>query len=154
MKLTDQTFDKKNACRRYVRVSGTIEHSLNELGAGGSIVIDKHGQIIAGNGVIENASKAGITEVHVIQSDGTKIVAVQRVDLDLDADPKARQPAISDNRTAELRRTLAKLSNLLSSGVALLFDQIYPLDFTGSQTVDLTARQPRPGGTVMVVLSH
>jgi hypothetical protein len=57
------------------RASGTIEHSLKELGAGRSIVIDKHGQIIARNGVIENASKAGITEVDVIQSVGTKIIA-------------------------------------------------------------------------------
>lgn len=102
MKLTDLTFDKKNARRRNSRASGTIEHSLKELGAGRSIVIDKHGQIITGNGVIENANKAGITEVDVIQPDGTRIIAVQRVDLDLDADPKARQLAIADNRTAEL----------------------------------------------------
>lgn len=69
---------------------------MKELGAGRSIVIDKHGQIIARNGVIENASKAVITEVDVLQSDGTKIIAIQRVD------PKARQLAIADNRTAEL----------------------------------------------------
>jgi hypothetical protein len=101
MKISDLHPDKKNARRRNARASRTIEHSLKELGAGRSIVIDKHGQIIAGNGVIENAGKAGITEVEVVQSDGSKIIAVQRMDLDLDS-PKARQLAVADNRTAEL----------------------------------------------------
>ena len=114
MKLTDLAFDKKNARRRNSRAGGAIEYSLKELGAGRSIVIDKHGQIIAGNGVIENAAKAGITDIEVVQSDGSKIIAVQRLDLDLDSDDKARKLALADNRTAELAEwnpeVLAELS--------------------------------------------
>lgn len=102
MKITDLQFDKRNARKRNKRAAETIEHSLRELGAGRSVVIDKNGQIIAGNGVIENAAKAGITDVEVVQTDGIRIIAVQRTDLDLDADDKARQLAIADNRTAEL----------------------------------------------------
>jgi hypothetical protein len=102
MKISDLQYDKKNPRRRNDRASKTIQHSLKELGAGRSIVIDKYGQIIAGNGVIENANAAGITDIEVIQSDGSKIIAVQRTDLDLDSDDKARQLSIADNRTAEL----------------------------------------------------
>jgi hypothetical protein len=101
MKVTDLVPDKKNARRRTTRGAETIEHSLRELGAGRSIVIDRDGKIIAGNGVIESAGKAGITEVEVIESDGSRIIAVKRTDLGID-DPKARQLAVADNRTAEL----------------------------------------------------
>lgn len=114
MNIFDLKHDKRNARKRNKRASETIEHSLRELGAARSIVIDKHGQIIAGNGVIENATKAGITEIEVVQSDGSKIIAVQRTDLDLDLDDKARKLAIADNRTAELAEwnpeVLAELS--------------------------------------------
>lgn len=101
LKLTDLQQDKKNARKRTSRGSKAIEHSLRELGAGRSIVVDKHGQIVAGNGVAEAAAKAGIEDITVVQTDGTKLVVVQRTDLDLDTDAKAKQLAIADNRTAE-----------------------------------------------------
>ncbi len=114
MKLSDLQPDKRNARKRDRRANTTLEHSLRELGAGRSILIDCNGQVIAGNGVIESAAKAGITEVEVIPSDGTRIIAVQRTDLDLETDPQARELAIADNRTAELAEwnpeTLAELS--------------------------------------------
>ena len=93
MKLSELKPDVRNARKRNKRASSTIEHSLKTLGAGRSIVIDKHGAIIAGNGVVENAAKAGITDIEVIQSDGSRIIAVQRVDLDLNTDAKARSHA-------------------------------------------------------------
>jgi DNA modification methylase len=102
MQVSELTHDPNNARKRTTRGHAAIEHSLRELGAGRSIVIDKHGTIIAGNGVIENAEKAGITEVEVIPSDGSRIIAVQRTDLDLAEDDRAKQLAIADNRTAEL----------------------------------------------------
>lgn len=115
MKITDLTHDKRNARKRTKRGHLVIEQSLRKLGAGRSIVIDKFGQIIAGNGVIENAERAGITDVEVIPSDGSRIIAVQRTDLDLDADPKARELAIADNRSAEFAEwdadTLADLAS-------------------------------------------
>ena len=101
MKISDLKHDKRNARKRTSRGSKAIEHSLRELGTGRSIVIDKHGNIVAGNGVVEAAQSAGITEIDVIQSDGSKLVVVQRTDLDLDTDVKAKQLAIADNRTAE-----------------------------------------------------
>jgi hypothetical protein len=45
---------------------------------------------------------AGLQEVVIVPSDGTKIIAVQRTDLDLDTDPRAQALATADNRTSEL----------------------------------------------------
>ncbi|HLZ10862.1 MAG TPA: hypothetical protein VKT80_19920 [Chloroflexota bacterium] len=101
MRITDLKPDNKNARRRTARGHSTIETSLRELGAGRSIVIDRNNRIIAGNGVIENAAKAGITDVEVIESDGRRIIAVMRTDLDLDVDAKTRELAVADNRAAE-----------------------------------------------------
>jgi len=79
LKSSDLRFDKRNVRKRNRRASETIERSLRELGAGRSVVIDRNGEIVAGNGVVESASKAGITDVEVKQSDGTKIIAIQRI---------------------------------------------------------------------------
>ena len=64
------------------------------------MLIDRDGVIIAGNKTAEQALAAGM-DVIVVQSDGTKLIAVQRTDLSLD-DPKAQGLAIADNRTSEL----------------------------------------------------
>ena len=83
--------DEKNANLGTERGNAFIERSLREYGAGRSILIDKKGRIIAGNKTIENAAAVGIEEVQVIQTDGRRIIAVQRMDLDLakDADVQA-----------------------------------------------------------------
>jgi len=81
---------------------GMLEHSLQVLGAGRSLVIDKHGRIIAGNKTAEAAAAAGLHRVIVVPTDGTQLVAVQRLDLDLATDPRARELAIADNRTGEV----------------------------------------------------
>ena len=47
-----------------------MERSLSELGAGRSILIDRNGNIIAGNKTQEAAIKAGIKKVRVIETTG------------------------------------------------------------------------------------
>jgi len=101
MKIADLQPDRKNARKASKRSNETVAHSLREFGAGRSILIDREGRIIAGNTTARNAAAAGIEDVIVVPSDGTKIVAVQRMDLDLESDPRAAQLAIADNRTAE-----------------------------------------------------
>jgi hypothetical protein len=101
VKISDLQPDKKNANRGTKRGNKAVADSLTLYGAGRSILIDRNGKIIAGNSTTRNAAAAGIDEVIIVPSDGTKIIAVQRIDLDLD-DPKARELAIADNRTAEL----------------------------------------------------
>ncbi len=99
--INDLIKDDKNANRGTPKVRKLLSASLKKLGAGRSIVIDRDGRIIAGNKTVESAKAAGLEDVIVVESDGKKIVAVQRTDISLD-DAAGRELAIADNRVAEL----------------------------------------------------
>ena len=101
VKIGSLTPDPMNANRGTERGQQFIESSLRKYGAGRSILIDKHGKIIAGNKTAENAGAIGLEDVLVVQTDGTKLVAVQRMDLDLN-DPKTIEMAIADNRSGQV----------------------------------------------------
>jgi hypothetical protein len=101
-KVADLTPDTQNANKGTERGGAMIEDSLRRFGAGRSILIDKHGNVIAGNKTLEHAGSIGMEDVIVVQSDGTKIVAVQRMDLDLKTDLMAKELAVADNRSGEL----------------------------------------------------
>ncbi len=101
MLITDLKPDDKNANKGRKRGSEAVTHSLKELGAGRSILIDRDGRVIAGNKTLAAAVAAGVQDVIVVESDGTKIIAVKRTDLSLD-DVKGRRLAVADNRTSEL----------------------------------------------------
>ena len=58
--------------------------------------------MIAGNKTIEAAVAAGMKSIAVIETDGSSLVAVQRGDLDLKKDQKARELAITANRVSEI----------------------------------------------------
>jgi len=74
-KLVDLTPDTRNANKGSPRGNQMIEDSLRQYGAGRSILLDKHGRIIAGNKTAENAGAIGMEDVLVVQSDGTRLVA-------------------------------------------------------------------------------
>ena len=74
-----------------------IKKSLDELGAGRSIVIDNDGEIIGGNGVFE---AWGNKPVKVIESDGSELVVVKRTDLSTN-DEKRKKLAVMDNTTSD-----------------------------------------------------
>ena len=93
--------DPRNANRGTERGRQLLENSLSTLGAGRSIVCDKHGTVIGGNKTLEQAQRLGL-EIEVIHTQGDKLVAVVRDDLDLETDPRARELAYADNRVAEL----------------------------------------------------
>src|SRR5688500_10712002 len=76
-----------------------VVDALQQVGAARSIVIDEDNVILAGNGVSEAAAEAGITKVHVVEVDGSTLVAVRRRGL---TDEQKRALAIYDNRTGEL----------------------------------------------------
>jgi sporulation protein YlmC with PRC-barrel domain len=138
MKITDLKSDARNANKGTERGSAAIEASLRRFGAGRSILIDKNGAIIAGNKTAENAQAAGLEDVIVVPSDGTKLVAVQRTDLDI-TDPKARELAVADNRTGELSlewdaSTLSELSGDLD---------LEPF-FTGDELAELVLPEGAP----------
>ena len=101
MKISELKPDPKNANKGSERGNAAIEASLRRYGAGRSILIDRNGKIIGGNKTVQNAKAAGLEDVIVVESDGTKLIAVKRVDLDI-ADATARELAIADNRASEL----------------------------------------------------
>jgi hypothetical protein len=101
-KLKDLRPDKRNANKGSERGTGMVEQSLREYGAGRSILLDKHGNIIAGNKTAEGAAAIGMDDVIVVQTDGTKLVAVQRTDLDLGKDKAAKELAVADNRAGQV----------------------------------------------------
>lgn len=97
--IADLTPDPSNRRDHNPRNIGMISDALHDVGAARSIVIDEHGVIHAGNGVVEAAAQAGITKVQVVDADGETLVAVRRKGL---SPEQWRKLALYDNRTAEL----------------------------------------------------
>lgn len=93
------TLDGRNFNRHTEQGMTLLEKSLRELGAGRSILVDKDNNIIAGNGIVEAAGKAGITRVRVVEVQGDELVAVKRTDMSLDS-REGRRMALADNATA------------------------------------------------------
>lgn len=119
-KLTDFTPDARNANKGTVRGLAMLEDSLRKYGAGRSILVDKHGKVIAGNKTLESAVDVGLGEAIVVPTDGKQLVVVQRVDVDLDT-PQGRELAIADNRSGQVNLDWAGevLAELQSDGVDL-----------------------------------
>lgn len=100
-KLSDLVFDDKNFNKHTEYGMSLIEKSIRNNGAGRSILIDKNNRIIAGNGVTEIAGQIGLDDVQIVESDGSKIIAVKRTDIDLDS-KQGREMALADNATASV----------------------------------------------------
>lgn len=98
-KISDLRFDEKNFNKHTEYGMSLLEKSLQDYGAGRSILIDKNNNIIAGNGIVEAAAQAGIEDVKIIETHGDELVAVKRVDVDLNTQ-KGREMAFADNATA------------------------------------------------------
>ena len=101
-KLTDLLPDANNANRGTARGADMLEKSLQNYGAGRSILVDKHGNVIAGNKTLEASVGIGLSDAVVVHTTGEQLVVVQRDDLDLQIDVSAKELALSDNRTGEL----------------------------------------------------
>ena len=81
-----------------------MERSFKELGAGRSILLDRNGNIIAGNKSQKAAIAAGIKKVRVIETTGDELVAVKRTDVDIDT-AEGRKMAFLDNLTTQVNLT-------------------------------------------------
>ena len=97
--INDLTSDHKNARRRTERSTSLIAESLKRYGAARSIVIDEDGRILAGNGTVEGAKKAGINKVRVIEAEGDELIAVRRAGL---SEEEKVGLALADNRSSDL----------------------------------------------------
>ena len=91
--------DHKNARKRTDRSAALIAESLKRYGAARSIVIDEDNRILAGNGTVEGAKKAGINKVRIIEAEGDELIAVRRTGLSEDEKVGL---AIADNRSSDL----------------------------------------------------
>ena len=97
--IKDLKSDHKNARRRTDRSASLIAESLKRYGAARSIVIDEEGRILAGNGTVEGAKKAGINNVRIIEAEGDELIAVRRTGLSEDEKVGL---ALADNRSSDL----------------------------------------------------
>lgn len=97
--MTVIKFDKRNYRKHNDKNKSPIRKSLEECGAGRSIVIDNNGEIIAGNGIYEQAQKLGLN-TKIIETDGSDLVVVKRTDLNTD-DEKRKRLAVMDNSTSD-----------------------------------------------------
>ena len=97
--IQDLKSDHKNARRRTDRSASLIAESLKRYGAARSIVIDEDGRILAGNGTVEGAKKAGIDKLRIIEAEGDELIAVRRAGLTEDQKVGL---ALADNRSSDL----------------------------------------------------
>ena len=97
--IGDLTPDAQNRRAHTPRNLAMLGDALRDVGASRSIVIDEHGVILAGNGVVEAASRAGLSRLRVVDADGDTVVAVRRRGL---TDEQKRALALYDNRAGEL----------------------------------------------------
>jgi DNA modification methylase len=100
LKISDLTPDNKNYNKGTEFGNSLIEKSLRKFGAGRSILLDKNNRIIAGNKTIENANAIGLEDVIIVETTGNQIVAVKRMDIDLDS-KIGRELALADNASAK-----------------------------------------------------
>ena len=96
--------DRHNFNRGNEQGQELMERSFKELGAGRSILLDRNGNIIAGNKSQKAAIAAGIKRVRVVETTGDELVAVKRTDVDIDS-AEGRKMAFLDNLTTQVNLT-------------------------------------------------
>ncbi len=124
-KIEDLSLDPHNANTGTERGTRLIQNSLQTYGAARSIVADRNLTAIAGNKTLEQWGEMG-GDVLVVPTDGNTLVVVQRTDLDLETDPRARELAYADNRASEV--------DLRWDPVVLAQDQERGVDLSGQFT--------------------
>lgn len=75
-----------------------IEKSFKRFGAGRSILIDKNNRAIGGNKSLQGFKRTGGKNVIIVDADKDTLVAVRRMDVDLDT-KEGREMALADNQT-------------------------------------------------------
>lgn len=99
--IKELKFDEHNFNKHNDEGMQLLEKSIKENGFGRSVLLDKDNNIVGGNGVTEQAIKAGAKKVRIIETDGTELIAVKRTDLTLDSEA-GRKMALADNSVANV----------------------------------------------------
>lgn len=135
--LSELKPDKRNARRHTPRNQGMIEHSIQTNGFGRSVLLASDGSIIAGNATIDAATSAGLDDVLIVESDGTRVIAVKRTDV-APGSERFHALAIADNRAAELAEWDATVLEELSGEIdlsAFFFDEELQSILDGDVTI-------------------
>lgn len=130
------TPDAANVRKRDERAMKSLAASLKQFGPARSIVLDGKGIVRAGNGTLEAAQEAGVSEVLVVRPQPGQLVAVQREDWSA---TEATGYAIADNRLSELAHFD---ETALHDQLATLADEGFDIDaigFTGEEIEELMA---------------
>lgn len=101
LKLKDLLPDTKNMNKHTAKGMKLLEKSIENNGMGRSILLDKDNNIVAGNATTEVAGEKGMEDVIVVEVTGNQMVAVKRMDLDINS-KQGRELAMADNRVAEM----------------------------------------------------
>lgn len=96
---TEIKFDQRNYRKHSKKNKDLIRKSLVELGAGRSVVIDNENELVAGNGVYEQAQALKMP-VRIVETDGSELVVVKRTDL-ATQDDKRKKLALADNSASD-----------------------------------------------------
>lgn len=99
MNSKEINFDPNNYRVHNDRNKRIIRKSLEDCGAGRSVLMDNENILIAGNGVYEQAKELGIP-IRIIETDGKELVVVKRNDLKSD-DEKRKLLALADNHSSD-----------------------------------------------------
>lgn len=104
VKVSDLKFDDHNANEGTESGSELLRKSIENLGFGRSVLVDRNYQLIAGNKTTEQAIETGAENAIVVETDGTQLIVVKRTDLDLSNpdDNRGRALALADNKIAEI----------------------------------------------------
>lgn len=101
-RIEDLVFDPHNANRHTPRGMGALEKSIQRLGLGRSVLVDRNNRVIAGNATAQKAGEVGAADrVVFVDVDGSTLVAVRRTDVDIDS-AVGKELAVADNRVGEL----------------------------------------------------
>jgi hypothetical protein len=131
--IDDLAVDPANLRQHSDRSNSGIESSLRRFGPARSIVVDGKGVVRAGNGTLEAARRAGITDVLVVEPKPGQLVAVRRSDW---SPSEATGYAISDNRLTDLSSFDA---DGLERTLRALQDEDFDLDAVGFTDAEVDA---------------
>lgn len=100
--ITDLSPDTNNYNKGTETGDRLLEKSISKFGFRQPAVIDKNGNIVAGNKRIAKAGELGIEEIQVVKGDPQKITVIQYDDFDLVNDEKTKEYALADNQVAKI----------------------------------------------------
>jgi len=98
--MNEIKFDSRNYRIHNEKNKRVIRKSLENCGAGRSVLLDNDNVLIAGNGVYEQAQELGL-KVRVIESDGKELIAIKRTDLSTE-DDRRKALALADNHSSDI----------------------------------------------------